>query len=185
MPRETHRTDSVGLIGRAEGSDTMLAWERFRTGDAHAAAPAGNFVVSSWQRSLQYGVDPTSRSAPIVVRGDDLDALRTRQSDLLTAASSVFSEVAELLAGSRSIMILTDANGVVLDAVGDKLTLEQGRHIHLTQGGDWREDVVGTNGIGTALATGRPAQVHATEHFCEGIKSWTCAGAPVMPVTRK
>jgi transcriptional regulator of acetoin/glycerol metabolism len=40
--------------------------------------------------------------------------------------------------------------------------------------------VIGTNGIGTALATGRPAQVHATEHFCEGIKSWTCAGAPIF-----
>ena len=22
-------------------------------------------------------------------------------------------------------------------------------------------------------------QVHAAEHFCAGIKSWTCAGAPV------
>ena len=39
--------------------------------------------------------------------------------------------------------------------------------------------MVGTNGIGTALATRRPAQVHAAEHFCEGIKRWTCAGAPV------
>jgi transcriptional regulator of acetoin/glycerol metabolism len=38
---------------------------------------------------------------------------------------------------------------------------------------------VGTNGIGTALATGRPAQVHAAEHFCEGIKRWTCAAAPI------
>jgi transcriptional regulator of acetoin/glycerol metabolism len=46
-------------------------------------------------------------------------------------------------------------------------------------GGDWREHTVGTNGIGTALATGRPAQVHAAEHFCEGIKAWTCAAAPI------
>ena len=76
--------------------------------------------------------------------------------------------------------MLTDANGVVLNAVGDGRTLEQGQGIHLMPGGDWREDVVGTNGIGTALATGRPAQVHAAEHFCEGIKSWTCAGAPIF-----
>ena len=77
-------------------------------------------------------------------------------------------------------MLLTDANGVVLEAVGDIQTLELGQDIHLTRGGDWREDVVGTNGIGTTLATGRPAQVHAAEHFCEGIKSWTCAGAPIF-----
>ena len=41
---------------------------------------------------------------------------------------------------------------MVLEAVGDRLTLDQGQDIHLTLGGDWREDVVGTNGIGTALA---------------------------------
>jgi sigma-54 dependent transcriptional regulator, acetoin dehydrogenase operon transcriptional activator AcoR len=187
MPRETHRIVPAGarVIGGAEGSDTMLAWERFLTGEPEAAVPVGNFVVSSWQRSLQLGVDPTGRAAPIAVRGDDLHVLRTRHSDLLTAASGVFAEVADLLAGSHSIMLLTDAKGVVLDAVGDIQTLERAEDIHLTQGGDWREDVVGTNGIGTALATGRPAQVHASEHFCEGIKSWTCAGAPILePGTR-
>jgi transcriptional regulator of acetoin/glycerol metabolism len=67
-----------------------------------------------------------------------------------------------------------------LDAVGDRRTLDQGQDIHLTQGGAWGENVIGTNGIGTALATGRPAQVHAAEHFCEGIKGWTCAGAPIF-----
>lgn len=168
------------IIGHAEASDTMLAWERFLTGDPQAAKPAGNFVVSSWQRSLRLGVDATSRAAPLVASGDDLLVLRNRHRELIAAAAGVFAEVAELFAGSRSIMLLTDAKGVVLDAVGDMQTLEQGKDIHLTHGGDWREDVVGTNGIGTALATGRPAHVHAAEHFCEGIKSWTCAGAPIF-----
>ena len=170
---------SARVIRRAEGSDTMLAWERFLTGDPEAAAPAGNFVVSSWRRSLALGVDPGGRAAPLAAHGDDVGRLRRGHRDLLAAAAGVFAEVTELFAGSRSIMVLTNADGVVLEAVGDLRTLEQGRDIHLMLGGDWREDVVGTNGIGTALATGRPAQVHASEHFCEGIKSWTCAGAPI------
>jgi transcriptional regulator of acetoin/glycerol metabolism len=177
MPREPN--GSARIIGRAEGSDTMLAWERFLTGAPDAAAPAGNYVVSSWQRSLALGVDPTGRNAPLAARGDEAVRLRRRHSDLLAAASGVFAEVTELFAGSRSIMVLTNENGVVLEAVGDMQTLEQGQDIHLMPGGDWRENVVGTNGIGTALATGRPAQVHAAEHFCEGIKRWTCAGAPI------
>jgi len=179
MPRETSRA-VPGVIGRAEGGDTMLAWERFLTGDPDAAVPVGNYLVSSWQRSLQLGVDPTGRAAPFAASGDDFHALRHRHRDLITAASGVFAEAAELLAGSHSIMLLTDANGVVLEAVGDRRTLEQGKDINLTHGGDWREDAVGTNGIGTTLATGRPAQVHAAEHFCEGIKRWTCAGAPIF-----
>jgi sigma-54 dependent transcriptional regulator, acetoin dehydrogenase operon transcriptional activator AcoR len=168
------------IIKRAEATDTMRAWERFLTGEHQAAQPNCNFVVSSWKRSLRRGVDPTARAAPLAASGDELHALRKRRQDLLMAASRVFAEVGELLGGSRSIMLLTDASGIVLDAVGDRLTLEQGMDIHLIQGGDWREDIIGTNGIGTTLATGRPVQVHAAEHFCEGIKSWTCAGAPIF-----
>ncbi len=165
--------------GRSDTADTMLAWERFLTGHPRAVAPACNFVVSSWQRSLALGVDPSSRSAPLLARGDDLRQLHLRHGELLTAASSLSAELSEVLAGSRSIMLLTNPDGVVLQAVGDRGTLEQGRDIHLMEGGDWSENVVGTNGIGTVIATGRPAQVHAAEHFCEGIKRWTCAAAPI------
>jgi len=168
-------------IGRhPEAADTMAAWERFLTGDPAAAIPARNFVVASWLRSQQLGINPTGRSAPIVARGEAVEQLRRRHADLLSAASTVFAEIADMFGGSRSIMLLTNNEGVVLDAVGDRQTLEQGENIHLTRGGDWREDVIGTNGIGTALATGRPAQVHAAEHFCEGIKAWTCAAAPIF-----
>jgi transcriptional regulator of acetoin/glycerol metabolism len=163
----------------AEGDDTMLAWERFLTGDPRAVTPVRNFVVASWQRSLAFGVNPTSRAAPLAARGDAMEGLRHQHSDLLSAASRIFADAADLFAGSRSIMLLTNLDGIVLEAVGDRQTLDDGQDIHLMKGGHWREDVVGTNGIGTALATGRPAQVHAAEHFCEGIKRWTCAAAPV------
>ena len=186
MPRETTGTGPKSgrgaprVIGSAEGGDTMLAWERFLNGEADAAAPAGHFVVASWRRSLRLGVDPAARAAPIAVGRDGLQALRNRHCDLLTAAFGVFAEVEELLAGSRSIMVLTNAGGIVLEAVGDIRTLEEAKAINLTQGGDWREAVIGTNGIGTTLATGRACDVHAAEHFCEGIRRWTCAGAPIF-----
>ena len=59
-------TDRLGLrvaIGHAEGSDTMRAWERFLTGGPGKAVPACNFVISSWRRSLGFGVDPTAARA--------------------------------------------------------------------------------------------------------------------------
>ncbi len=178
-PLEPPSAEAVAATRFSDAGDTMLAWERFLTGHPRAIAPATNFVVSSWQRSLALGVNPTSRSAPLLARGDDMRRLRLRHRELLSAAASVFAEMTHLFAGSRSIMLLTNPDGVVLEAVGDLYTLEQGQDIHLMQGGAWNEGVVGTNGIGTALATGRPAQVHAAEHFCEGIKRWTCAAAPV------
>ena len=77
-------------------------------------------------------------------------------------------------------MLLTDPNGVVLQVVGDMRTVEAGQDVHLVVGGNWNESVVGTNGIGTTLAMRSPTQVHGAEHFCEGIKRWTCAAAPVF-----
>jgi transcriptional regulator of acetoin/glycerol metabolism len=168
------------IMRRAQGSDTMLAWERFLTGDPMAAAPARNFVVASWLRSQKLGINPTGRAAPLTARGDEMERLRQCNGDLLSSAAAVLTEAAGLLEGSRSIMLLTNPDGIVLDVVGDRQTLDEAASIHLVQGGDWREGAVGTNGIGTALAMGRPAQVHAAEHFCEGIKSWTCAAAPVL-----
>ncbi|MEE3504359.1 sigma-54-dependent Fis family transcriptional regulator [Acidiphilium acidophilum] len=158
---------------------TMWAWERFLTGEPEAAIPLGNVVISSWQRSLARGVNPSGREAPIAARGDTILALRHRNRDLIAASRDLFHRIAEVFAGANCMMLLTDPDGVVLEAVGDHRTLGQGERIHLVAGGHWREDVIGTNGIGTALATGQPAQVHASEHFCEGIKSWTCAAAPV------
>ena len=168
------------LRQRSEGADTMDAWERFLGGDPRAAVPGRHFVVASWLRSQELGINPTGRAAPLIAQGDAIAQLRRRHAGLLAAAAPVFALLADMLGGSRSIILLTNPDGVVLDAAGDRQTLHQGEDIHLTPGGDWREDTVGTNGIGTALATGRPAQVHAAEHFCEGIKAWTCAAAPVF-----
>ena len=165
---------------RSESSDTMEAWERFLTGGPLAAVPSRNFVVASWLRSQQLGVNPTGRSAPLVATGADIPVLRQANADLLSAAAGVFAQMGEMFSGSGSMMLLTDPKGVILDVIGDRHTLEQGEDIHLTPGGDWRECAMGTNGIGTALATARPAQVHAAEHFCDGIKAWTCAAAPVF-----
>ena len=158
----------------------MEAWERFLTGGAHAVMPAGNFVVSSWIRSRAHGIDPTGRAAPIAAHGDAIDVFRYKNRLLIAVADDIFTRTAELLAGARSIMVLTDPNGVVLQVAGDYATLSQGEAIHLARGGHWNEERIGTNGIGTAIATLRPAQVHAAEHFCEGIKSWTCAACPVF-----
>ena len=160
----------------------MMAWESFVLGESLAVMPpVSKLILSSWQRSARAGVEPGARLAPLAVRGDDgLEQLRNRSYDLMWAAKGLFVNSAHLLERSGSVMMLTDQNGVVLEVAGDTATRESAQAIHLVEGGHWHESVVGTNGIGTALAMRRPVQVHAAEHFCEGIKRWTCAAAPVF-----
>ncbi len=162
----------------------MAAWERFLTGEPEAAIPLARIVVASWQRSLRLGVNPNGRAAPLAAIGERYLALRHRNRDLILASADIFGRIESMLAESRCMMLLTDPFGIVLETAGDLRTLSEGEKIHLVAGGDWNESAMGTNGIGTALATGQPAQVHASEHFAEGIKSWTCAAAPIHhPIT--
>lgn len=167
-------------------SDQIRAWERFLVGEPDAAAALGSAVVSSWRRSLELGVNPTRQAAPLNATGDSFLRLRERNEELIYGSSALLGWLQDLFIDSPCIMLVTDPNGVVLEAVGDRQVLAAGERIHLVAGGQWNEDTIGTNGIGTALATGQPAQVHAAEHFCEGIKGWTCAGAPIrQPGTGK
>src|SRR6218665_113997 len=114
------------------------------------------------------------------VDGEGVGGVWGGHGELLTASDRLFSVTADLFADSRSILLLTNQDGVILKAAGDLRTLAAGEKIHLTSGGDWRENRAGTNGIGTTLATGQPTYIHGAEHFCEGIKSWSCAAAPIF-----
>ncbi len=168
------------VLAPAAEHQVMMAWENFVTGAPLAATAVSKLLLASWQRSLRAGVEPNTRRAPMVSGANALEHLRQRNRDLLWAAQGLFVTSAHLLASSGSVMILTDPNGVVLEVAGDQRTLDAAQDVHLVQGGHWHESVVGTNGIGTALAMRQPVQVHGAEHFGEGIKRWTCAAAPVF-----
>lgn len=172
--------DQVPLpLSPAERSATSKAWERFVTGDSSPRQAVHAPIIASWRRSADGGVNPGTREAPIVVVGNGFEDLRWRYRELRNAATAIFTATKDLLTASGSMMLLTSADGVILDAAGKAQTLDAGEKIHLMPGGDWRESAIGTNGIGMALTTHAPAHVHADEHFCEVVKYWTCAAAPV------
>jgi signal transduction histidine kinase len=85
----------------------------------------------------------------------------------------------DLLSDSATMMILTDPTGVILESEGDPATLDAALDIRLTAGANWNELLSGTNAIGTALSVGGPVRVQGAEHFCAGIKPWTCSATAV------
>ncbi len=79
-----------------------------------------------------------------------------------------------------SVVILTDASGLVLDLVGDSAFAGRASQVALRPGVPWNEGVTGTNAIGTALFERRPIVVHGAEHFFEHHNSLACAAAPLI-----
>lgn len=169
--------------GKDVGHDTrqtMEAWENFLSGSGgQECSSVRPMIHASWERSVSSGVDWLGSDAPLYSEEEDIDLRRRHNADLLEAARIPFTQLGKLLDTARAMLVLTDRDGVILETIGDARTLDDGREIHLEIGGIWNETAAGTNGIGTALWTGEPVFVHAAEHFCAGIKGWTCAGAPV------
>src|SRR5207245_1994137 len=78
--------------------------------------------------------------------------LQRRHRDLIDASVPVMQQARDFLSESGTIMILTDATGVVLETEGDQSALDAAQDIRLVNGANWNELTCGTNAIGTALS---------------------------------
>jgi len=180
MPRSPAAGARAPLEARYDESVTMAAWEDFLSGRSSVArSGVRSLIEHSWARSQAHGVDAGGDAAPMQSDREALRHLNHKNADLIAAARPSLHSLSALLEGTGAMLVLADADGVTIEAIGDRTTLHAGADIHLSVGGCWNERAIGANGIGTALATGEPVFVHAAEHFCSGIKGWTCAGAPI------
>lgn len=157
--------------------NVLRAWEAFIERGA-APQTVRAVVVESWVRSRQHQVTVDRAGAPLLTEAE-LYRHRATQSPLLEAARHVLAQARTLLSQADSMLILTDASGLILETAGDPRTRDNGRGMHLERGGRWNEADIGTNAIGTAIASGQPVQIHAFEHFCSDVQRWTCAAAPI------
>lgn len=155
------------------------AWERFLGGDNIPGNAVRGMVETSWRRCLKEGVDPVKSRASVTFDEDELDKLRQRNEDLIWAAKPTMAQARAFLSESQTLMILTDPNGAVLWVEGDPGARVRSEDIQLVPGAVWDESITGTNAIGTALVSQQPIQIFASEHFCEGIKRWSCSATVI------
>ena len=116
--------------------------------------------------------------APIEV--DESEVLeRWFEHPLGSLAQDLVDQLRKVAEESRSMVVVTDASGLVLHRVGDERLKERAAEMNLVEGARYTEATDGTNGIGTALAADHAFQVFAFEHFNVRHHEWICSGAPV------
>ncbi len=157
----------------------MRIRERFlQTGELRPGGRAR--IVTSWLRSRAAAVDAARAIAPLLItRAAELDDLLLASERLLRAARPVVTFLVDHLAGSGYVVVLTDSAGRILHIEGDRAVVHLLERLEFVAGADWSEGAAGTNAIGTALADGRPLQLMAAEHFCDGWQHLTCTAAPI------
>ena len=154
--------------------------EKFLTREPVEPHQVRHPILASWWRSREWNV-PADRIELSYVRDPDLDTPLTR------SAMPVLRHLRENVDGQPISVILTDSAGVVLARLTADTDLE--RHldgVKLAPGFSYAEELVGTNGIGTALEGGQPAHVFGHEHYAENLEDLACAGVPIHhPITGK
>ncbi|MGZ3102214.1 GAF domain-containing protein [Streptomyces sp. H72] len=135
-------------------------------------------IEQSWERMLRSGVDPEHDFRSGLLPLDEVR--RRREASPLRHVLPVLREgllsVADV---AQHIMVVADDEGRLLWREGSAPVLRKADGLGFELGADWREEVVGTNGVGTPAVTRRPVQVFASEHFVRSQATWTCAGAPI------
>src|SRR5688572_14950794 len=139
--------------------------------------PLKPVIVQSWQRSGAAGVD---RESSPVFRQVPLEDLTRRQGVnrlLVDTATPHLRWLSEWFHDRPHVAYLVDADGIVLTSEGDQNAIAMYR---LSPGYDWSEAAMGTNGAGTALASGTPVAVVGCDHWSTAWKDATCLGAPIL-----
>jgi transcriptional regulator of acetoin/glycerol metabolism len=168
---------SGATVAAVERDPLAEARERFLAADSVDPAAVREPILASWWRSREWHVAADRLDLSYLGEPD-------LESELARAAKPVLRHLHEQLEGQPISIVLTDASGLVLlRFTGDRDLERQLDHIMLAPGFSYAEDVVGTNGIGTALESGGPAHVFGHEHYAERLEGLACAGVPVRDPT--
>ncbi|MGH9168579.1 MAG: GAF domain-containing protein, partial [Acidimicrobiia bacterium] len=136
-------------------------------------------IAKSWLRSRLSGV-------PL---DQDLQEAHVPEFDpegrLLRAAKPVLDRLAVAVAGTCTSVVLADSQARILQRhAGERSLNAHLDGVGLAPGFSYAEELVGTNGIGTAVVERRPVQVVGKEHFLPSLRSITCVGVPIHhPIT--
>jgi transcriptional regulator of acetoin/glycerol metabolism len=137
-------------------------------------------ISSSWRRAREsYGIDP-SIERPERALSEDALATRCEQDPVLALATPILRDFASRLALTGHVLAYFDPDGWMLSVDGDRRVVDLVQQINFRPGVSWSEECAGTNGPGTALATGKALEVFASEHYVAAWQPWSCAAAPVF-----
>ena len=140
-------------------------------------------IDRSWARCRSLGLTPEHSARNEPVPASKLQRMRERHEPLLRLAGPELDMLFEAMTAANGIVLLTDPQGLILDARGDTDFLSRARRVALLPGARWSEAREGTNAIGTALEESALVEVLGCQHFLQENQFLVCTAMPVQDPT--
>ena len=150
--------------------------DQFRHGTVRSLSQAeelGQTLISSWQRSSSAAI-PTERSAAPLVN------VQHGSSPLQQALLACGKELECIAEQSSMALAVADVSSTIVWSAAKGEMQRAAENVHFIQGGQWREDEVGTNALALSLKTERSLCVFSNEHYMSSVKDWACYAAPIF-----
>ena len=145
-----------------------------------AQAMVSGWVERSWERCLQIGLQPEQFAVFEVLSREHQARTREANVTLVQTAKPILETLGRAIADTHYFAILTNREGVVVDAGGNIDRADRRADLITRIGTDLSEQRIGTSAIGTALNEQQPVWLHRGEHFFANTADYSCAGAPVF-----
>ncbi|WAC49321.1 helix-turn-helix domain-containing protein [Asticcacaulis sp. SL142] len=137
-------------------------------------------ILRSWMRCTDMGLNARRAPPHEAPTSQEVRDLHDRHEALRRLCraelDALYNEAREM----SGLVILTNAQGIVLDTLGDAAFADRAAQVTLRPGVLWSEDGTGTNAIGTALAERRGVSVFGGEHYFTDHKVLSCAATPII-----
>ena len=144
------------------------------------AGDATEAIQRSWHRCVNvHKLDPASAHRVHVETAKGLSLIRDELGEFRTIARSCIEKLAKGNLESGYV-ILTNPQGVIADFVGSESWMQEAAKAGLRAGANWREDIAGTNGVGTCIVEQGPVTCHLDEHFHITQLGFSCSSVPLF-----
>ncbi len=137
-------------------------------------------ILRSWQRCAARGLDNAALPRLEPMTGRELREVAERHEKLRRLCRPEIESLYADAMQTGCVVILTDADGLILDTLGHADFAARAAQVALRPGVFWGESSTGTNAVGTALVEGRPISVHGGEHYYDPHGILSCSAAPIV-----
>jgi len=138
------------------------------------AAKLGQSIASSWERSASAAIPKERFAAPLV------DKKSASQNALDLALSQCADDLRHIAEQSSMVIAVGDIGSTIIWTASSAQMQSAAERVHFVQGGQWREEFVGTNALALSLKTQQSSCVFSNEHYMESIHEWVCYAAPII-----
>lgn len=134
----------------------------------------GQSILSSWNRSKTAEIPKDRSAAPMQAPA------KQGPNALQHALKHCAEDLKHIAQQSSMVVAVGDVGSTIIWTASSQQMQRAAESVHFMEGGQWKEELVGTNALALSLKTQQSSCVFSNEHYMASIHDWVCYAAPII-----